>query len=473
MSNFNSMTISIIISVVLFMACGDSKEEVFPNPYEDVKDYLTEIPPYPQRRGDPLIGKEYLLYGDYVDSGIPADLFSSTLGMMSESRNELDRIGPNGDIPFPFTQVTSPNGIEVVAPNCMQCHAGYVDGLFVFGVGNYAFDNTMDQGLVSPFLKTIVANAYGNDSDEYEAFYPFYQAIRATTGQLVTEVVGANSADKLAVVLAAHRDKDDLTWIEEPTYDIPDEVIPADVPAWWLLKKKNAMFSAGIGRKDFARLMMASSILTLQDSTKAREVDNKFGDVLAFINTLEAPVYPGTIEEAKASNGKEIFLETCAKCHGTYGDIENYPNYLVDNEILETDPFLAESNYAYDDFINWYNDSWFSADPFGAAVQPSSGYVAPPLDGIWATAPYLHNGSIPTLEDLLNSEHRPAYWRRSLEEKNYDHDKLGLSYTEESIKKDRYTYDTTIKGYGNQGHYFADHLNDSQRSNLLEYLKTL
>jgi len=461
-----------ILLLGLVAAC--SKDELFvPNPYEDINDYLQELPYHPQRNGDTATGREYLLYGDYVDSGIPAQLFSSTLGVMLEPRNELDRQGKNAQIPFSFTQITAQNDVEVVVPNCMQCHAGYVDGQFVFGLGNNMFDNTIDQGAITPFLDMLVKNSFGVESPEVEAYQPFSQAIRATKGQLVTDVVGANSADKLAVVLAAHRTQEDLMWSEEPLSAIPEEVIPADVPAWWLLKKKHAMFSTGIGRKDFARLMMASSILTMRDTTKAREVDNKFGDVLAFINSLEAPSFPGTVDNQKVSRGKEVFLETCAKCHGTYGNDGQYPNYLVKHEILETDPHLASSNYAYDDFINWYNGSWFARDPYGAEVVPTDGYVAPPLDGIWATAPYLHNGSVPTLDDLLNSEQRPQYWRRSLEERNYDYDKMGLIYTAESSKKDKFTYDTRKKGYGNMGHYFGDHLTPSHRRDLLEYLKTL
>ncbi len=467
------MTLSIILGFIFLLSCNDAEEEMRVNPYEDVSDHLTEIPAHPQRSGNSQLGKEYLFYGDYVDSGMPVDFFSATLGLMTEANNELERVGPNAEIPFSFTQVQAPNGVEVIAPNCMQCHAGYVDGEFILGLGNIDFDNTIDQGLVSPFLNTVVVNAYGEDSDEYEAFLPFYQAIKSTTRQLATEVVGANSADKLAVILAAHRNKEDLTWSEEPLYDIPDDVIPADVPAWWLLKKKHAMFSTGIGRKDFARVMMASSVLTMQDSSKAREVDENFGDVLEFINSLESPEYQGVINSEKSANGKEIFLETCSKCHGTYGETENYPNYLVDNELMEVDPYLSASNYAYDDFINWYNNSWFSVEPNAAAVQPTSGYIAPPLNGVWATAPYLHNGSVPTLADLLNSESRPMIWRRSLEDKNYDHQKMGISYTVETTKKDRFTYDTSIKGYGNTGHYFADHLTNQQRSDLLEYLKTL
>ncbi len=458
--------------VFLVMACAENKEPTV-NPYEDVREYLTTIEATTQRSGDAAQGKNYLLYGDYVDSGVPAGMYGTTFGLMTSSENLLERTGPSTDINYSFNLTKAPNGEDIVAPNCMQCHSGKVDGEFVFGLGNIDFDATINQGEAAPFLDLLVKSTYGESSPEYDAFRPFNEAIVATAGQLVTDVIGANSADKLAAVLAAHRTQDDLVWSNEPLIPIPDEVIPADVPAWWLLKKKHAMFTTAVGRKDFSRLMMASSILTMQDSTKAREVDNRFPDVLAYINTLEPPAYAGQIDDVLTERGREIFLETCSKCHGTYGPQGSYPNVLVSHEILETDRNLAESNFAYDYFVDWYNNSWFAQGPHAAVLMPGDGYVAPPLDGVWATAPYLHNGSVPTLMDLLDSSRRPEVWRRVLSDKNYDHDLMGIAYKVKESKSDKYDYDTSIRGYGNEGHYFADHLDDGERTALLEYLKTL
>ena len=53
------------------------------------------------------------------------------------------------------------------------------------------------------------------------------------------------------------------------------------------------------------------------------------------------------------------------------------------------------------------------------------GYVAPPLEGIWASAPYLHNGSVPTLWHLLHNDSRPAAWKRRSAE-GYDPVRVGL-----------------------------------------------
>lgn len=470
--NINISQLLLTIIIMMSVACGD-QIEISENPYEDVSDYVEVIPPSAQRSGNPAAGKDYLIYGDYLDSGVPASMYNLSFGLLTPARNLLNRTGANENIAYPYTRVKSYNGVDVIVPNCLQCHAGSIEGDFVLGLGNINFDNTQDQGLISNVLDGVIRNNYGSTSPEYAAFLPFYNALKATSGQLVTEVVGANSADKLAVVLAAHRNQDDLRWSNEALTPIPDEVIPADVPAWWLLKKKNAMFSTGIGRQDFARIMMASSVLTMQDSTKAREVDNNFDDVLAYILTLEAPAYPGQIDQEKAIKGAEIFRETCTKCHGTYGVNGTYPNLLVKHELLKTDPLLAETNYAYGDFVDWYNGSWFSKGPYGAKIVPTDGYVAPPLDGIWATAPYFHNGSVPTLQDVLFSQGRPEMWMRISGTNEYDHNKMGLKYTIPENDASKYTYNTNLRGYGNEGHYFADHLSEEERGYLLEFLKTL
>ena len=78
-------------------------------------------------------------------------------------------------------------------------------------------------------------------------------------------------------------------------------------------------------------------------------------------------------------------------------------------ESFGTDPELAKhlGGKEGERFIRWFNKSFFGEI---ARNEPAPGYMAPPLDGVWATAPYLHNGSVPTIEALLNSPSRPHYW---------------------------------------------------------------
>jgi hypothetical protein len=137
---------------------------------------------------------------------------------------------------------------------------------------------------------------------------------------LRTETPGVNAADRLATLLVAHRDPQTLEWSDKPLLDIPAEVIPTDVPAWWLLKKKNAMFYNGFGRGDFGKFLMLSNLLTVSDTLEAAETFTHFGDVLAFLKTIEPPKFPMSVDEELASQGKAVFNNNCSKCHGTYGE---------------------------------------------------------------------------------------------------------------------------------------------------------
>ncbi len=426
----------------------------------------TFIQPSPQRIGDSEKGYEYLVYGNYVGSGIPYKVFSSVFG---KHPNLLKRTGDSAKIPYSFNAVKASNGVPVVAANCLQCHAGNLNGELVVGLGATHADFTNNQSVLIPGVDFLINSMHGTDSKEYKAYEPFRRAVLATGSHLKTAAVGMNPADKLALVLAAHRNKDDLTWRAEPALDIPDEVVATDVPAWWLLKKKHAMFYNGMGQGDFAKIMMASGLLTLTDSLEAREIAGHFTDVLAYIHSIEAPVFPGEIDDSKVVDGKKIFMKRCSKCHGTYGDEESYPNLLVETKIVGTDPVLAQSHVAYSEYLDWYNTSWFSKPPNAAVLRPDNGYVAPPLDGIWATAPYLHNGSVPDLHTLLDSKKRPKYWSK----KSYDSDKPGWEFIELESASGGNVFDTTLLGYGNSGHRFGDSLSDKDRNALIEYLKTL
>ena len=104
--------------------------------------------------------------------------------------------------------------------------------------------------------------------------------------------------------------------------------------------------------------------------------------------------------------------------------------------------------------------------------MPEPGYVAPPLDGVWATAPYLHNGSIPDLVSLLDPTDRPTVWTRSFSSSAYDYDRVGWPWVEGEAGEPG-AYDTTALSYSNQGHDFGGALDDTERAAVLEYLKTL
>lgn len=438
----------------------------------NIPEGATSIPASVQRTGDATQGYNYLISGDYISSGIPLEIFKTVNS--SNSPDDLGRAGDNKGIPYNFSVIAASNGVKVVALNCLSCHADKINGQLIVGLGNHSSDNTVDQTNQLNLLDPAVQFRYGGKSSkEWVAYEPFSRGFRAIGPSIITNVRGANPADKIFAALSGHRDKNTLQWITQPTYNIPKETVPTDVPAWWLLKKKNALYYNGIGKGDFARLIMASALLTMKDSAEARVIDSKFPNVLAYLKSIQAPKYPFTIDQTLAQTGKGVFEINCQKCHGSYGTNASYPNLLIDLRTVGTDPALSDLYFSNPQYHTWFNESWFNKPPFAAQLLPNKGYVAPPLDGIWATAPYLHNGSVPTLEDLLNSPQRPAYWRRSFDDKDYDAQKVGWKYESKTKKEDIQTYDTQQTGYGNGGHIFGDKLTNDERKALMEYLKTL
>jgi mono/diheme cytochrome c family protein len=437
----------------------------------NVKDTPTYIPASKQRTGNAEKGYQYLTTGDYLKSGIPYSFF--VLGAPKDTNNFLNRTGLNKNLSHDFTAVKAPNGETVVAPNCLQCHAQVFDGKLVVGLGNSFSDFTQNRESIALVAEKMLKNLTGVNAKKYDAAKSFIAALKTISPNLITSTKGVNLADALAALLVAHRDPVTLQWSDKNLMPLPTEIIPTDVPAWWLLKKKNAMFYNGFGRGDFGRFLMASNLLTVSDTSEAKEVDSHFNDVLAYIYSLTPPKYPLAVDEGLVAKGKQVFTANCKGCHGTYGEGGKYPNLLIPESIIQTDSLLYSSNYSSPQFVDWFNKSWFTSGDHPAKLVPYQGYIAPPLDGVWVTAPYMHNGSIPNLEAMLNSAIRPTYWQRNFAKADYNYEIPGWNYTLKDAPGNSEVYNTTLKGYSNKGHYFGDKLSDKERKAVIEYLKTL
>jgi hypothetical protein len=259
----------------------------------------------------------------------------------------------------------------------------------------------------------------------------------------------------------------------------------SDPPAWWLLKKKKTRDWTGPMDVRSSRIDMVNLLTPLNSGEYIKKQEAAFADIEAYLRTIEAPKYPFPIDAKLAARGQELFVDTCARCHGTYGAGGKYPNKIVPFETIGTDRTLADSNSAK--VLGFLNHSWFGQEP-GPDGKPlqftaPSGYQAPPLDGVWATAPYFHNGSAPTIHHVLNSADRPRIYTRSYrtDPEDYDPIKLGWKITvldqppdpKQSGFERRKVYDTTQPGRGNGGHTFGDKFTVEERTAVIEYLKTL
>lgn len=199
-------------------------------------------------------------------------------------------------------------------------------------------------------------------------------------------------------------------------------------------------------------------------------------DIFAFLQSAYTPQpFPGLIDLDLARAGAAIYTAECSACHGSY-EIEGenptlalFPNWLGDvgTDTLRADAFtqdLADTfqNTAYRNQI---------------AVARTNAYVAPPLDGIWASAPYLHNGSVPTIWHLLTPEARPDKFE--LGGHMLDFARLGVHLENGRYPAgyeafaDSVVLDTNQPGLGNGGHRFGAELDEADKAALIEFLKHL
>jgi mono/diheme cytochrome c family protein len=317
----------------------------------------------------------------------------------------------------------------------------------------------------------------------------------ALAGRTRMRTVGQNPAELLAVILMVHHDRETLAWSDEELIPfvirdrdgdpIPDPRLTSDPPPWWRAHKKNALFYNGMARGDHRGTMALATSVCVDTVERAEAVDAMFRDIQAFVSSVRAPAWPRAIDTELAAEGEPLFARDCAGCHGTYAardEDETYPNLLIPLDVVGTDPAVAEAGVVHSpELVDWYNESFYGRITRMVPNDPFPGYMPPPLDGVWATAPYLHNGSVPTIELVLNSRARPRYWKRvDFDSTHYDDAALGWPWVDVPYGQDDapaserpLIYDTTTWSQSNAGHPFGDHLTDEQRRAVLEYLKTL
>ncbi len=424
------------------------------------------------QNGKPKVGLDYLLHGDYIGAGLPYEFFGERIGTTDSPL--LVRGGKNQFVNHGMNVFTAQNKVTVIAGlNCFACHAAEFENTFIIGLGNsdIEMNGYTNISAASGLLQNLVETEYGNESAEAVISHQFLRGFRAVAPHIETPFKGINPAFRIEETAAAHRNPIDLTWSDTLSFQYLPYVIASDTPPWWHVKKKHGLYYNGMGRGAFSKMMEQISVVAIQDSSHARAIHTQFIDVLAYIESIEPPRYPQKIDTPLAAKGKPIFQQHCQTCHGEYGENETYPNKLIPISEVETDPYYARMLFD-SPVTDWYNESWYSHSSPASRMEPTLAYIAPPLDGVWCTAPYLHNGSVPNLHTLLNSKSRPEKWKK---EKIYDYTLVGWAYKEvmSSDETNRNVYNTQIKGYSNVGHFYGDKLNDKERLALIEYLKTL
>ncbi|HEY2151208.1 MAG TPA: hypothetical protein VGH34_10385 [Vicinamibacterales bacterium] len=254
-----------------------------------------------------------------------------------------------------------------------------------------------------------------------------------------------------------------------------DELIGAsDFPSLWNQKPRDGMHLHWDGDNDSvdernlsAALGAGVTPVTVDHASLKRVRD--------WIWTLPPPKYPYPVDQTLAARGAPIYQQHCLECHADnrfrdgvragsrVGLVEPIATVGTDRHRFDSYTFIFASNQ-----VGLFPGSEYQFSHFRKTI----GYANHPLDGIWLRGPYLHNGSVPTLRDLLDPpEQRPRVFYRG--DDVFDQRKVGfVSDVAEAGGQVFTRYNTLVGGNGNGGHLYGTTLSDDDKRAIVEYLKT-
>ena len=246
---------------------------------------------------------------------------------------------------------------------------------------------------------------------------------------------------------------------------------PTDIPSIWNLKKYDApgttMNWSGDSHDAYS-VIIDSALGLLGAAPKSNE--EFLGEVKwlqQYLREKPAPKYPFPIDAPLAAAGKPVFEAHCAGCHASDKTGRRMPLAAVDTDPERMKTWNKDNAIAANKVVGG-----FGIERKGLVEAPLDGYNPPFLDGIWLRAPYLHNGSVPTLRSLLDPPaRRPAVFWRGYDV--YDPKDVGFDWQSDEAKRVGTKHETALRANSNRGHAFGVDLPDGDKEALLEHLKTL
>jgi mono/diheme cytochrome c family protein len=267
-----------------------------------------------------------------------------------------------------------------------------------------------------------------------------------------------------------------------PMDKIPMEELigPADYPSIWNQKPRKGMYLHWDGNNPSVEERNKSAALGAGVTPVSIDLKG-LGRIEDWLWEFKPPPYPKPVDEKKVAAGQEIYARYCADCHG----MKEGADYSFDTarfarlgtvvpiDLIGTDPGRLNS---YTEVLSVNQNTLYAGYPWRFShFRKTNGYANMPLDGIWLRAPYLHNGSVPTLRDLLNpAQERPKVFYRGYDV--FDWDNIGfVSEVPAENRQSFFRFDTQVEGNSNSGHEgeaYGTLLSDDQKDALVEYMKT-
>jgi mono/diheme cytochrome c family protein len=270
---------------------------------------------------------------------------------------------------------------------------------------------------------------------------------------------------------------------------LDDTLGPTDMPSIWNLKKYKShpgtrMNLAGDSWDANSVIIdSALGLLRAQPPSNAAFLDQVHW-LNHYLDEYKAPPFPEQplpslfrIDRTKVAHGREVFVQNCLSCHESNITGTVMPVAAVGTDRSRLDSWNKDAAIRANEAVRA-----FGIERRGLVEENPTGYVASFLDGIWLRAPYLHNGSVPSLRDLLKpAALRPQLFYRGYDV--YDPEEMGfvsqpaqaahLGIPWDEVKAVATPYDVNWRSNGNGGHEFGTNLSDPAKDALIEYLKTL
>lgn len=245
----------------------------------------------------------------------------------------------------------------------------------------------------------------------------------------------------------------------------------ADFPDIWNLgqRRDRALFWGGEMRSIEGALIDHALAIGAPPGPETVERLKDIRDVMSVRQAPRIPTdYP--IDYADAEEGKTVFRDNCARCHGWRG---GHLGDIVPIQEIGTDS--ARFNAWSEQNADAMNSAVIGLGVEREPMIKTNGYAVPSLHGLWLRAPYLHNGSVPTLRDLLKPpKERPESFIRGRDLLNTKDVGFDSPACDPKVASERdFCFDTDQRGNGKGGHDYGTRLPTRDKQRLIEYLKTL
>jgi len=241
----------------------------------------------------------------------------------------------------------------------------------------------------------------------------------------------------------------------------------ADLPPLFNQKVRDGLYLHWDGNNDLVTERNKSAAIGAGASETSLDLES-MKRIEDWIWELKPPPFPpDRIDKRKAAAGKPIYDRHCADCHAIGG---KHTGEVIPLAEVETD---AERVISFTAELTARMNRLGAGQPWAFShFRKTDGYAAMPLDGVWLRAPYLHNGSVPTLRALLSRlEGRPAVFWRGYDV--YDFTNVGFVSSGPEAEREGFRFNTSARGNGRAGHFYGTALRPDEKDALIEYLKTL